>query len=127
MSELQTTGREILKDVIGSEYFDKREGSLNSFNQDLRKLSEEYCFGTVWSRPGLERKVRSILCLGMLAAMGKSSELRLHINGALNNGCSVDEIKEIILQIAIYCGLPASVEANRIAEDVLKERGLISG
>ncbi|TDR84511.1 carboxymuconolactone decarboxylase family protein [Enterovirga rhinocerotis] len=117
-------GRRLLMKIIGQEYFTCRDASTNSFNQDLRRLSEEYCFGEIWSRPGLPPSTRSLLCIGMLAALGKTSELRLHVGGALNNGCSVDEIKEILLQATIYCGLPTGVEATRIAEEVLKERGI---
>ena len=117
------TGRSILKEVIGDEYFERRENSTNSFNRDLRQLAEAYCFGEVWSRPGLDRKTRSLLCLVMLTALGKSTELRAHLGGALRNGCTTDEIKEALLQTCIYCGLPASIESYRIAEEVLREAG----
>jgi 4-carboxymuconolactone decarboxylase len=117
-------GRRLLMKIIGRDYFIKRDASTNSFNKELRRLSEEYCFGEIWSRPGLTAGTRSLLCIGMLAALGKTGELRLHLGGALNNGCSVDEIKEVLLQATIYCGLPTGVEATRIAEEVLKERGI---
>ncbi|WP_342643183.1 carboxymuconolactone decarboxylase family protein [Rhodoligotrophos ferricapiens] len=118
-------GRGLLRKIIGESYFQKREASTNDFNKDLRALSEEYCFGEIWQRPGLPPKTRSLLCIAMLTAMGKSAELRLHVGGAITNGCTVEEIKEVILQSVIYCGLPAGIEANRVAEDVLKERNLI--
>lgn len=118
-------GRGLLKKIIGEDYFSKRDASTNEFNKDLRALSEEYCFGEIWQRPGLSPKTRSMICIAMLTAMGKSAELRLHVGGAITNGCTVDEIKEIILQSVIYCGLPAGVEANRVAEEVLRERKLI--
>jgi 4-carboxymuconolactone decarboxylase len=86
-------------------------------------MSEAYCFGEVWSRPGLERKTRSMLCIAMLVALGKPAELKLHVGGAIRNGCTTDEIKEVILQTMIYCGLPACVEAMKVAEETLRELG----
>ena len=124
MTDLRERGRTIMAEVIGQDYFDKREASTNAFNADARKLSEEYCFGTIWDRPGLPRKTRSLLCLGMLTALNRGTELRAHVNGALNNGCTVEEIKEVLLQTIIYCGLPAGLEAIRIAEDVFATRGV---
>ncbi len=124
MTELRDRGRAIMTEVIGQEYFDKREASTNSFNADARRLSEEYCFGTIWDREGLPRKTRSMLCLAMLTALNRGTELRAHVNGALNNGCTTDEIKEVLLQSIIYCGLPAGLESIRIAEEVFTARGL---
>lgn len=118
-------GRRILQEVVGDAVFERREKALTPFNADLRALSEEYCFGTIWDRPGLPRQTRSLLCLAMLTALNRSSELKLHIGGALNNGCTVEQIKEALLQSVIYCGLPAGVEAFRVAEEVLRERGLV--
>lgn len=124
MNNLKERGREIMAEVIGQEHFDKREASTNSFNADARRLSEEYCFGTIWDRPGLPRKTRSMLCLATLTALNRGTELRAHVNGALNNGCTVEEIKEVLLQQIIYCGLPAGLESIRIAEEVFTARGL---
>jgi 4-carboxymuconolactone decarboxylase len=120
-------GRDILKSVIGDAYFAKREASTNRFNADLRRLSEEYCFGEIWARSGLEPKTRSLLCIAILVALNRGAELRLHINGAINNGATVDEVKEALLQAVIYCGLPAGVEGFRIAEETLRERGIDLG
>lgn len=119
-------GIENLKQILGDEYFAKRQQSTNSFNRDLRSLSEEYAFGNVWARPGLPRKTRSMLVLAMLTALGRNDEIRLHTVGALNNGCSVDEIKEVLLQTAIYCGVPAAVEAFKHAEQTLHEVGALN-
>lgn len=124
MTNLKERGREIMAEVIGQDYFDKREASTNSFNADARRLSEEYCFGTIWDRPGLPRKTRSMLCLATLTALNRGTEFRAHVNGALNNGCTVEEIKEVLLQQIIYCGLPAGLESIRIAEEVFTARGL---
>jgi len=127
MTQRRVRGREIMAEVIGQDYFDKREASTNSFNADARKLSEEYCFGVIWDRPGLPRKTRSMLCLAMLTALNRGTELRAHVNGALNNECTVEEIKEVLLQSIIYCGLPAGLESIRIAEEVFAARGIEGG
>lgn len=100
--------------LVGDDlYFDKHEDSTNDFNADARRISEEYCFGEIWERPGLPRKTRSMLCLAMLTALNRGTELRAHVNGALNNGCTVQEIKEVLLQSSIYCGLPAHPRAPK--------------
>jgi len=92
---------DILRQVVGDEFFEKRKNSMNGFNQDVRMLSEEYCFGEIWTRPGLPPRLRSLICLGMLTALNRSVELRIHIGGALNNGCTPEEIKEALLQSVI--------------------------
>jgi 4-carboxymuconolactone decarboxylase len=116
-------GRAILSEVIGAEYLARRDASTNDFNRPLREFSETYAFGDVWARPGLERKTRSMLCMAMLTALGKPAELRLHVNSAINNGCTVDEIREVLYHTVPYCGIPATIEAFKVAEEVLKERG----
>lgn len=126
MGAKQKTGQAILGQMMGDFAMQKRSEGTNNFNQDIRRLSEEYCFGEIWARPGLERKTRSMLCIAMLIGGNRLSELRDHFNGALNHGCTSDEIKEILLQAAVYCGLPAGVEATRIAEDVIKDRAQIA-
>ena len=110
MSELRKTGRAIMRRVIGDAYFDKREASTNDFNADARRLSEEYCFGEIWSRPGLEPKTRSLLCITTMVALNRQHELRIHVGTAINNGATAGEIKEVLLQSIIYCGLPAGLE-----------------
>ncbi|KRB81547.1 carboxymuconolactone decarboxylase family protein [Noviherbaspirillum sp. Root189] len=125
MSQIRETGRSILRKVLGEEYFAKRELKENSFNTEFRAITEEYCFGTVWGRPGIDHRTRSLILLGMLTALNKGPELRLHVRGAINNGCSVEEIKEVLLQAAVYCGIPAGVEAFRAAEEVFGELNLI--
>jgi len=121
---MRDTGRSILREVIGLEYFDKREASTNAFNTDARRFSEQYCFGEIWSRPGLERKTRSLICIATMVALNRQHELRIHLGTALNNGATPDEIKEVLLQCIIYCGLPAGLEGFRVAEEVLDARGL---
>jgi 4-carboxymuconolactone decarboxylase len=84
----------------------------------------EYCWNEIWNRPGLDRKTRSIVNLAMLTALNRPHELKLHVKGAINNGLSKDEIAEIFLQSAIYCGVPAAIDSFRTAKDVFKEMGL---
>jgi len=122
MTDMRETGRSILCEVIGQDYFDRREASTNAFNAEARRLSEEYCFGEIWSRPGLDRKTRSLLCVAMMVALNRQHELRIHLGTALTNGATADEIKEVLLQSIIYCGLPAGLEGFRVAEEVLAER-----
>ena len=118
-------GRKLLKEMLGDAYFEKREQSTNDFNRPLRQFSETYAFGDIWSRPGLPKKVRSMLCMAMLTALGKPAELRLHVNSAINNGCTLEEIQEVLYQTVAYCGIPATIEAFKVAEEVLRERGLL--
>jgi 4-carboxymuconolactone decarboxylase len=118
-------GRKLLKEMLGEAYFEKREQSTNDFNRPLRQFSETYAFGDIWARPGLPKKVRSMLCMVMLTALGKPAELRLHVNSAINNGCTLEEIQEVLYQTVAYCGIPATIEAFKVAEEVLRERGLL--
>lgn len=125
MTDKREIGRQIMSEVLGEAIFDQLQASTNDFNAPLRRFSEECCFGTVWSRPGLERKVRSMLCLAMLTALNRQYEVRIHVNGALNNGCTVEEIQEVLLHTIPYCGLPASVDSFRTVGEVLRERGML--
>jgi len=110
------------REVLGADYVDKAMASVDEFNEEFVELLNTYCWNDIWNRPGLPRKTRSVLNLGMLVALGKEHELKLHINGALNNGLSKDEIKEVLLQTAIYCGVPAAVVAFRCAREVFRDR-----
>ena len=125
MTNRTEIGQDILKKTLGEEYYERRKQSANSFNRGLRQLTEEYCFGEVWGDGKLPAKTRSMLVVAMLAAMGRSTELKTHVGGAINNGCSMSEIEGVLLQVAIYCGIPAGVEGIRVAEGVLRERGLL--
>lgn len=123
--EQRQKGRQILGEVIGKEYLARRDASTNDFNRPLREFSETYAFGDIWARPGIPRKVRSMLCMAMLTALGKPEELKLHVNSAINNGCTLEEIQEVLYQTVAYCGIPATIEAFKVAETVLKERGVL--
>jgi 4-carboxymuconolactone decarboxylase len=114
-------GLKTRKDVLGAAYVDKAMQSVDEFSEEFTELLNTYCWNDIWNRPGLPRKLRSVLNLGMLFALGKEHELKLHIRGALNNGLSKDEIKEVFLQVAIYCGVPAAVVAFRCAKEVFKD------
>jgi len=114
-------GLKTRRDVLGAEYVDKAMAASDDFNKPFVDLLNTYCWNDIWNRPGLDRKTRSMLNLAMLSALGKEHELKLHINGALNNGLSKDEIKEVLLQTAIYCGVPAAVVAFRAAKEVFQE------
>jgi len=114
-------GLEIRKAVLGEEYVDNSINNATDFNRDLQELVTTYCWGEVWGREGLPRKTRSIINLAMITALNRPHELKLHVRGALNNGLTVDEIKEVLLQTAIYCGVPAAVDAFRTAKEVIDE------
>lgn len=93
----------------------------DDFNREFQQMVTQHCWDDIWNRPGLERRTRSMLNIAMLVALGKPHELALHLRGALNNGVSKDEIKEILLQATVYCGMPAGVDAFRIAREVFRE------
>jgi len=117
------TGRRILGELMGEDYLAKKDQARNGFNDVLQDYSEEVCFGRIWARDGLDRKQRSIINIAMLTALNRPAQLAHHVEGALTNGCTVAEIKEILLQAAVYCGLPAAGEAFRVAEGVLRSHG----
>ncbi|BCJ86400.1 4-carboxymuconolactone decarboxylase [Effusibacillus dendaii] len=114
-------GMEVRRAVVGSEYVDRAIQNTDDFNSPLQELVTEYCWGEVWTRPGLSRNIRSLINLAMLTALNRPHELKVHIRGALNNGCTKEEIREVLLQATIYCGVPAGVESFRIAQEVFKE------
>ncbi|MGJ0183917.1 carboxymuconolactone decarboxylase family protein [Corynebacterium glyciniphilum] len=124
-TETSATGRKIMDELMGSGYVAAKDAKRNSFNDEIQRYSEEVCFGRVWSREGIDRKLRSIINVAMLTALNRPNQLRHHLEGAVNNGATADELKEVLLQTAVYCGLPAAGEAFRIAEEVLSEHDLI--
>jgi len=121
----QKTGRKIMSELMGEAYVEGKEKKRNSFNAVLHEYSEDVCFGRIWAREGIDRKQRSILNIVMLTALNRPAQLKNHLDGALNNGCTVDELREILLHTAVYCGLPAAGDAFKVAEEVLKARNLI--
>ncbi|WP_426516783.1 carboxymuconolactone decarboxylase family protein [Diaminobutyricibacter sp. McL0618] len=105
--------------VLGDAHVDRSRGNATDFTRPLQDLVTQYCWGEIWNRPGLEPRLRSMLNLAMLTALGKMDEFALHVKGAIRNGVTHDEIQEILLQAAIYCGVPAALEATRTAQNVL--------
>jgi len=119
--EVYDKGLAIRREVLGAEYVDNAIKTADAFNRPLQELVTEYCWGAVWGRPGLPKKTRSMLNLAMLTALNRPHELKSHVRGALRNGVSREEICEVLLQAAIYCGVPAAVDAFRTAREALKE------
>jgi 4-carboxymuconolactone decarboxylase len=113
------SGLEIRRAVLGDAYVDQSLANLTPFNDDFQNLISRYAWGEVWARPGLSRHTRSLLTLAMLVALNHGDELRVHVRAALRNGVSVEEIQEVFLQCAIYCGVPAANAAFHLAGEVL--------
>lgn len=115
------TGLAIRTEVLGKTYVENSMRNATEFNKPFQELVTEYCWGAVWGREELPRKIRSMLNLAMIGALNRPHELRTHVAGALRNGVSRDEIREVFMQLAIYAGVPAGVDAFRVALDVFKE------
>jgi 4-carboxymuconolactone decarboxylase len=118
-------GLELRREVLGKDYVDNSLANANDFTQAFQEITTEWCWGYAWSRPGLDRKTRSMINLAMLTALNRAPELKLHVRGALTNGVTVEEIKEILVQATIYCGVPAGLDAFKAANEVLKEMGKV--
>ena len=118
-------GLAIRRSVVGADYVDKSLAEADDFTAPLQQLITEYCWGGVWGRPGLDRRTRSFINLAMISALGKSTELALHVRGAIANGLTPAEIMETLLQVTIYCGVPAGLEATKVARKVLGEMGAL--
>ena len=119
--ELRATGDKVRRAVLGDARVDSTTRDPDAFNAPLIDYLTKYAWGDVWARPGLDRRARSILNLGMLSALGRSEELKLHIRGAERNGLTRAEMQEVFLQVAVYCGAPAALEAFKVAQDVFDE------
>ena len=124
VSDQYKAGLKERTEVLGSEYVERAVAGADNFNRDFQQIVTEYCWGGTWGRGVLERKNRSVLNLGMLAALGKSHEFKLHFRGAINNGLTLEELREVLIQIAVYCGIPVGVEAFRNAREVLEEMNI---
>ena len=125
-NELFKKGLEMRRAVLGAEYVDRSLEKADDFMMAFQRLTTEWCWGSTWTREGLDRKTRSMLNLAMLTALSKPSELKLHVKGALQNGVSVEEIKEILLHATVYSGIPAGLEAFKAAHEVLVAEGAIT-
>lgn len=117
-------GLSIRRAVLGAEYVDNAIKNADDFSRPLQELVTQYCWGEIWGRPGLDRKTRSFINLAMITALNRPHEVKMHIKGALNNGLTKNDIQEVFLQVAIYCGVPAAVDSFRIAREVFQELGI---
>jgi 4-carboxymuconolactone decarboxylase len=115
-------GLRVRREVLGDTYVDASMPKEDELARPLQELISRYCWGEIWSRDGLDRRVRSLLNLAMLSALNRPHELKLHLHGAFNNGCTEEEVVEVILQTAIYCGVPAALDAMRTTKCVIAER-----
>jgi 4-carboxymuconolactone decarboxylase len=124
MSDKYDAGLTLRKQVLGTEYVERSINNSTEFNKPLQKLVTEYCWGDVWQREGLDKKERSLINLAMISALNRPHELALHVRGAINNGVTPIQIREVLLQVGIYCGVPASIDSFRVAMQVLEEEGI---
>jgi len=122
--ELYRRGLAIRKEIFGKEAVDKRMAAVGDYGALLQNIVDAYAYGDIWACPGMERKTRSLIVLAMTAAINRPAEFKVHVNGALNNGCTREEIREVLLLIALYCGIPASNDAHRIALETFAEKGI---
>ncbi|MEJ2220277.1 MAG: 4-carboxymuconolactone decarboxylase [Desulfobacterales bacterium] len=120
-NELFDKGLKVRREVLGAEHVEASMAQADDFSRPLQELVTEYCWGNVWSRPGLDRKTRSLINVAMLTALNRPHEVKLHLRGALNNGCSKNDVMEVLLQTAIYCGVPAAMDSLRVAKEFFQE------
>ena len=114
-------GLAVRREVLGADYVDRSLQSADEFTAPLQQLITEYCWGEIWTRDDLSRRTRSLINIAMMTALNRPHELRLHVRGALTNGCPVDEIRGVLLQAVVYCGVPAALDAFRVAGEVIRE------
>lgn len=121
--DLYDKGLAVRKEVLGADYVERNLAAADDFNLPMQELVTQSCWGWLWARPDLPRKMRSLVNLAILSALNRPHEFQVHVKGALKNGCTKEEIREVLLQVAVYCGMPAGVEAFRLAREVFKEKG----
>src|SRR5215468_4422847 len=121
--DLHDKGLKLRREMFGRDAVEQRRNAFGAFGEPLQNMINAYAYGDVWSRSALPLKTKSLAAIAMTAAIGRANELRVHVNGALTNGCTAEEIRDILLLVALYCGIPAAIEGHRIALDVLRERG----
>ncbi|HUZ78357.1 MAG TPA: carboxymuconolactone decarboxylase family protein [Chloroflexota bacterium] len=120
-SEAYEKGLAVRREVLGADYVDRALAQANDFTRPLQELVTEVAWGTIWTRPGLPRKTRSLINIAMISALNRPQELRAHVRGAIANGCTREEIQEVLLQVFVYCGAPAGVDGFRVANEALSE------
>jgi 4-carboxymuconolactone decarboxylase len=118
-------GLKLRRQVLGPEYVDRSIANANDFTMAFQRITTEWCWGYAWGREGLTLKTRSMLNLAMLTALNRAAEIKLHVRGAINNGVTVDEIREVLLHATVYCGIPAGLDAFKAANEVLLEMNAI--
>ena len=121
--ELSDKGLKLRQDMFGKDAVEQRMNAFGAFGEPLQNIINAYAYGDVWSRPALPMATKSLAMIAMMAAVGRPNELRVHVKGALTNGCTGEQIQEILLLVAMYCGIPLANEAHRVAVDVLRESG----
>ena len=121
--ELSDKGLKLRQDMFGKDAVEQRMNAFGAFGEPLQNIINAYAYGDVWSRPALPMATKSLAMIAMMAAVGRPNELRVHVKGALTNGCTAEQIQEILLLVAMYCGIPLANEAHRVAVDVLREGG----
>lgn len=119
--QLMDSGLKVRREVLGDEYVDRSMKNADPFVKPFQEIVSEYCWGVCWTDETLSRRERSILNLGMIAALGKMHEFELHLNGALRNGLTPEELRAVLIQIAVYCGIPVGVDSFRVAKKVIAE------
>jgi 4-carboxymuconolactone decarboxylase len=119
-SELFKKGLEIRRKVLGAEYVDMSLANADAFMMEFQKITTQWCWGYAWSRPGLERKTRSLINIAMITALNRMHEVKMHVRGALRNGATEEEIREVLIQATVYCGIPAGLDAFRSAHEAIK-------
>ena len=124
-NELHEKGMAVRRQVLGDAYVDKATANIDDFNRDFQRILTEYCWGEVWTRQVLTNKQRSLNNLCIIATLNRAAEFEMHVRGALKNGCTPSEIRDTLIQVAVYAGIPAGVEAFRIARKVLTEEGAL--
>ena len=124
-SELFKKGLEVRREVLGRDYVDSSLARADDFNAAFQQMTTEIAWGMCWTRPGIDRKTRSMINLAMLTALNRAPEIKLHVKGALTNGVTVDEIKAVLLHATAYCGIPAGLDAFKAAHEVLVKEGAV--
>ena len=120
--ELYEQGQKVRREVLGDQYVDDAGKNTNDFNRPFQELITEYVWGTLWSRPGLDRRTRALINIGMLTALGRTEEIKIYLRAAPNLGVSQEDVREVLMQTAIYCGVPAALDSFRVAQDIFENQ-----
>jgi 4-carboxymuconolactone decarboxylase len=125
--ELYDKGQQLRRQILGDQYVDAAAKNTTEFNRPFQELIAEYVWGTLWSRPGLDHRTRALINLGMLTAMGRTEEVKIYLRAAANVGVSKEDVREVFMQAAVYCGIPAALDSFRVAEAVFAEQQQAGG